>query len=79
MLWRDCDEFLEETEATWEELSQFNRHNFRFLTFSEFDRFEKTSLFFYEQIVPSIESVDRDFIPLNFLSILFIESHKGKL
>lgn len=78
MVWRDPDEeYLEEINATWEELSQFSKENFRFLTFSEHDRNEKTSVFHYEQNVPTYEAYGRDYNPVNFLSILFIESHRG--
>lgn len=78
MVWKDPDDdVLEEIEATWEELSQFNKENFRFLTFSEYDQIEKTSVFHYEQSVPKYPAYGRDYNPVNFLSILFIESHKG--
>lgn len=78
MVWRDPDdEQFEEIEATWEEFSQFSKESFRFLTFSEFDQFEKASIYYYEQNVPSYSSIDRDFVPLNFLSSLFLHTHKG--
>lgn len=78
MVWRDPDEEqLEEIEATWEEYSQFDKENFRFLTFSEFDQLEKASIYFYEQNVPTYGAIDRDFVPLNFLSSFFFHSHKG--
>lgn len=78
MVWRDPDEEqIEEIEATWEEFSQFNKENFRFLTFSEIDKLEKSSVYYIEQIVPPYGAIDRDFVPLNFLSSLFLHSHKG--
>jgi hypothetical protein len=79
MVWRDPDEEepLEEIEATWEEYSQFNKESFRFLTFSEFDQLEKSSIFFYEQNVPTYGAIDLDFVPLNFISSYFLHSHKG--
>lgn len=77
MVWRDPDEKLEEIEATWEEYSQFNKFSFRFLTFSEFDQLEKASVFYIEQNVPPYGAIERDFVPLNFLSSLYLHSHKG--
>lgn len=80
MVWHDPDEEqLEEIEATWEEYSQFDKENFRFLTFSEFDQLEKASVYNIEQNVPPYGAVDLDFVPLNFLSSLFLHSHKGLL
>lgn len=71
------DENNEEIEATWEEFSQFSKESFRFLTFSEFDQFEETSVFCLEQNVPEYGAFDRDFVPLNFLSSIFINTRKG--
>jgi hypothetical protein len=77
MVWRDPDE-IEEIDATWEEYSQFNKYSFRFLTFSEFDQLEIASIYHIEQNVPAYGSIDfLDFVPLNFLSSLFLHSHKG--
>jgi hypothetical protein len=79
MLWSDPDDFLKEPpiEATWEEFSSFHRERFRSLTFSEFDQIEKASLFYLEQNVPPYGALDRDFVPLNFLSSIFFHTHKG--
>lgn len=77
MVWRDPDDQIEEIEATWEEFSQFNKESFRFLTFSEFDQLEIASVYYIEQNVPPYGSTERDFVPLNFLSSLFLHSHKG--
>ena len=78
MVWRDPDEEqLEEIEATWEEFSQFTKDSFRFLTFSEFDQLERPSVYSIEQNVPPYGAIDRDFVPLNFLSNMFFHSHKG--
>lgn len=79
MVWRDPDEKLEEIDATWEEYSQFNKESFRFLTFSEIDQLERASVYYIEQNVPTYGAIDRDFVPLNFLSSLFLHSHKGNL
>lgn len=80
MVWRDPDEQqFEEIDATWEEFSQFNKENFRFLTFSEIDHLERASVFCIEQNVPSFSVKNRDFVPLNFLSSLFLQTHKGNL
>lgn len=84
MIWCETDEENGETaddinDETWEEFSQFSKENFRFLTFSEFDSFEKTAVFYLEQNVPEYkDKFERDFIPLNFLSSLFINTKKGK-
>lgn len=79
MVWHDPDNFIAEPpiEATWEEFSSFHRERFRSLTFSEFDTIEKTSLFYLEQNVPPYGGIERDFVPLNFLSSLFLHTHKG--
>lgn len=78
MVWRDPDLALEpETEATWEEYSNFEKESFREFTFSEIDQLEKASVYFVEQHVPPYGAIDRDFVPLNFLSSLFLHSHKG--
>lgn len=86
MIWCETDEENGETsddindDETWDEFSQFSKENFRFLTFSEFDSFEKTAVFYLEQDVPEYQDeFDRDFIPLNFLSSLCINTKKGKL
>jgi hypothetical protein len=71
------DDTEEIEEATWEEFSQFDKESFRFLTFSEFDQFEETSVFCYEQNVPEYCALERDFVPLNFLSNLSINTRKG--
>ena len=65
-------------EATWEEFNSFHKEIFRSLPFSEFDVQEKASIFYIEQDVPPYGSLDRDFVPLNFLSSLFLHTHKGK-
>lgn len=78
MVWHDPDEQqFEEIDATWGEFSQFNKENFRFLTFSEIDHLERPKVFCIEQNVPAYGAINRDFVPLNFLSILFLQSHKG--
>lgn len=81
-MWHDPDDaFVIEPpiEATWEEFSSFHREIFRSLTFSEFDQLEKASIFYLEQDVPTYGAIERDFIPLNFLSSLFLHTHKGKV
>lgn len=80
MVWRDPDEEqFEEIDATWEEFSYYTKENFRFLTFSEIDHLERASVFCIEQNVPTYGAIKRDFVPLNFLSSLFLQSHKGNL
>lgn len=79
MVWRDPDEDeLEVIDATWEEFSQFDRENFKFLHFSEFDSLEHASIFFIEQEVPTYADIERDFIPVNFIASLFFHTRKGK-
>ena len=78
MVWRDPDEQqFEEIDATWEEFSQFNKEYLRFLTFSEIDHIERASVYCIEQNVPTYGAIDRDFVPLNFLSSFFLQTHKG--
>lgn len=78
MNWYDPDDLpIEEIDATWEEYSQFDKVNFRFLTFSEFDHLETASVYTIEQNVPPFDD-DRDFVPVNFLSNLYLQSQKGK-
>lgn len=79
MFWRDPDDLNIEPppEETWEEYSQYDKKNLRFLTFSEFDQLETASIFHIEQNVPPYGAIDRDFVPLNFLSSLFLQTHKG--
>lgn len=82
MIWSDTDEENGETadDINEDEFSQFNKENFRFLTFSEFDQFEKASLFYLEQDVPEYhDEFDLDFIPLNFLTSICINTKKGKI
>lgn len=79
MVWRDPDEdALEVIDATWEEFSQFERENFRFLTFSEFDSPEHASIFCLEQVVPTYTEIERDFDPVNFIASLYFQTRKGK-
>lgn len=77
MVWRDPDDHLEEIEATWEEYSQFEKESLRFLTFSEIDQLETASVYHIEQNVPPFGAIERDFVPINFLSSLYLHSHKG--
>lgn len=80
MLWNDSDEgFCVEPpiEATWEEFSSFHKEIFRSLCFSEYDHSEKASVYYIEQNVPTYGAIERDFVPLNFLSSFFLHSHKG--
>lgn len=79
MVWRDPDDdILEVIDATWEEFSQFERENFRFLTFSEFDSPEHASIFSIEQDVPPYAEFERDFNPVNFIASLYFQTRKGK-
>lgn len=79
MVWRDPDEDeLEVIDATWEEFSQFERENYRFLTFSEFDSLEHASIFVIEQDVPPYGEIERDFNPVNFIASLFFHTRKGE-
>lgn len=78
MVWHDLDDHIEKIEETWEEYSTFHLSTFRFLTFSEFDQIEKPSVYHIEQNVPPYGAFDRDFVPLNFLSSLFLHTHKGE-
>lgn len=82
MIWCDTDEENGETadDINEDEFSQFSKENFRFLTFSEFDQFEKTGVYYLEQDVPEYhDKFNLDFIPLNFLSSLCINTKKGKI
>lgn len=80
-MWFDVDDgyYIEPPiEATWEEFTSFHKEIFRSLTFSEFDKEEKASIFYIEQDVPSYGAIERDFVPLNFISSHFFHTHKGK-
>lgn len=79
MVWHDPDDLFAEVpiEATWEEFSSFHKEIFRSLCFSEFDHSEKASLYYIEQNVPTYGAIERDFVPLNFLSSFFLHTHKG--
>lgn len=79
MVWHDPDDDLcEVIDATWEEFSQFERENFRFLTFSEYDSPEHASIFSIEQDVPPYAEIERDFYPVNFIASLYFQTRKGK-
>lgn len=79
-MWFEADDhFLIEPpiEATWEEFNSYHREIFRSLTFSEFDQAEKSSIFYLEQNVPPWGAIERDFVPLNFLTSVYLHTHKG--
>lgn len=80
MVWHDPDDGLfaePPIEATWEEFSSFHKEIFRSLCFSEFDQLEKASVYYIEQNVPTYGATEKDFVPLNFLSSFFFQTHKG--
>lgn len=79
MVWTDPDRRTPPPEETWEEYNTFYKENYRFLTFSEFDHLEYVCVYDFEQIVPPWGEIERDFIPLNFLSSYYMETRKGNI
>lgn len=72
----------EPPQATWSEIATLFLENYKCLTYSEIDREEIPG--YYTKSVPSLPIGGKgfggcDFAPITFLSVYFIQSHKGKM
>lgn len=73
------EEDQEPVEASWEEYSTLHRDFNRFMTVSEHDHIECVRFYRYECNIPENVVNGIDFVPTNFLSGFFIQTHKGNL
>lgn len=66
-------------EATWEEYSDFYRDNRHSVTVSEYDYAVKCIIYYMEQEIKDAQDITNgiDFIPTNFLSHFYVNTHKG--
>lgn len=78
------DESEEIPEATWLDLSEYYRENYKCVTFSEYDREEKPVCYSKEhsqactdiKLLPLITNLA--FNPITFLTCYYFQTHKGR-
>lgn len=63
--------------VNWDETTLYYRDFKRSVTLSEYDHAERMQVYFKEQDIPQNEVNGCDFVPTNFLSSFFIQTHKG--
>ncbi|CAD7084429.1 unnamed protein product [Hermetia illucens] len=65
--------------VNWDETTLYYRDFKRSVTLSEYDHAERMQVYFKEQDIPQNEVNGCDFVPTNFLSSFFIQTHKAEV